>query len=182
MSFLKPNHHIFFLFVLCMLTDCYGEAKEQFRGQCYSNFFGFSTNGPFSGHVQSKPFSAIAAKSFSWDVEVAIEEMTTNHSVMDKKMYHMFESNRYPTIKGSFKDVNLDQKTTRFYLNIQNRSKPIEAVISQVTKSAKTTTFMLDFTISLKSFGLKAPSFLGIMRVYDKVKVKSNFTLTKDQA
>ena len=181
--------HLFFstifFFLLCIVQVA--DAKEEFRGQCYSEFIGSSTQGSFSGHVESQPFTAVSNdslnKGISYDVEVVVEKMTTNHASMDKKMYRMFKSDSYPIIRGSFQDVDLfNQKELSFLLVIQDTSNPIKGKILNLNNNGEKISFTLEFEVSLKRFHLKAPSFFGIMRVSDTVSVKSNFTLTKERA
>ena len=52
------------------------------------------------------------------------------------------------------------------------------AQVTQFKTTAEKTTFTLDFAVSLKSFGLKPPSVMGIIRVGDTVRLQAEVTLT----
>jgi hypothetical protein len=54
----------------------------------------------------------------------------------------------------------------------------VRATASNLKEAGEQVSFDLEFPVSLKEFDLKAPSFFGIVRVGDKVSVKTTFTLT----
>ena len=64
-----------------------------------------------------------------------------------------------------------------FTLEIAGVKQELVAKVSKLVTEGSRRTFDAAFEVSVKSFGLKTPSIMGLIRVNDIVKVTSHFTL-----
>ncbi len=182
------------------------------EGTCDIRFFGESTLHGFDGQAPCQPFTltsdgesganeekAVASEGESGKsgiirqpvVKVLVGEMDTDNSSRDKKMYAMFEQDKYPEIQGLFADLDPDvilpqlQATEtvagslEFNLRIREISLPVQAEISDLVVTPERILFVMEFPLSLASFQLKAPSVLGFIRVDDQVRVEVNVFLRR---
>ena len=62
-------------------------------------------------------------------------------------------------------------------LRIRDVERKVRATASNLKESGERVTFDLEFPVSLRKFDLKAPSVLSLIRVGDKISVKTTFTL-----
>lgn len=172
-------------------------APAGIRGDCDVAFLGTSTLHDFSGSVRCQPFAAVLVHDAmgkevlpSVEVEVPVAGMDTRNKSRDGQMREMFQSDRFPRIHASVRDVNVarlrqemgkdpDGKAPLdFLLRIRDVERKVRATASRLKESGERVTFALEFPVSLKEFDLKAPTVLGIIRVGDTVSVKTTFTLT----
>jgi hypothetical protein len=172
-------------------------APERILGACDVVFIGTSTLHDFSGSVRCLPFGAVLARDAAGDpvipvveVEVAVAGMDTRNKSRDRQMREMFRSDRFPRIHAAAHDVNVGRlregmgkdrggkAPLDLFLRIRDVERNVRATASNLKESGERVTFDLEFPVSLGEFGLKAPTVLGIVRVGDKVSVKTMFTLT----
>lgn len=123
-------------------------------------------------------------------VEVAVAGMDTRNKSRDGQMREMFRADRFPRIRGTAHDVDVERlreemgkgrggkAPLELLLRIREVERKIRVMASNLSESGDRVTFDLEFPVSLAEFDLKAPSVLGIVRVGDKVSVKTTFTLT----
>jgi polyisoprenoid-binding protein YceI len=156
-----------------------------------------STLHDVPGSARCQPFEAVLARDAagrrvipSVEVEVPVAGMDTRNRSRDGQMREMFRSERFPRIHGSAQDVDVERiraetgkgsggnASIDLLLRIRDTERKVRATASNLKESGERVTFDLEFPVSLREFGLKAPSVLGIVRVGDKVSVKANFTLT----
>lgn len=161
------------------------------EGRCNIRFFGESTLHDFEGETDCRPFSLESVGPQDGvsiyprpEVIVAVAEMTTNNSSRDKKMRKMFDSDKFPEIRGHFADLDMqtvlqqiDGKvdlpdTLEFDLQIRDISRRVTAKISSPGRNSNQLHFTLDFPLSLSSYSLDPPGVLGIIRVADQVRVE----------
>lgn len=184
------------VFLLLLLLAAPAFAGD-LRGVCDVRFLGSSTLHDFSGKCVCMPFHATVMRDAagkavlpSVDVEVSVAEMTTENESRDGQMRKMFDAGRFPRILASARDVDVDRLRGEMgkdaggkapldlMLRIRDVERKVRATASGLKESGERVTFAVEFPLSLKEFGLKAPSVLGIVRVGDKVSVKATFTLT----
>ena len=183
-----------FLLLLTLATPAFA---GDVRGICDVRFLGSSTLHDFSGKGACRPFNATisrdaAGKSVlpSVEAEVPVAEMTTENDSRDGQMRKMFDAGRFPHIRASARDVEVDRLREEMgkdsegkapldlLLRIRDVERTVRATASNLKESDERVTVAIEFPVSLKEFDLKAPSVLGIIRVGDKVSVKATFTLT----
>jgi hypothetical protein len=172
-------------------------APATIRGACDVAFLITSTLHDVPGSARCLPFAAVLARDGagrqvipSVEVEVPVAGMDTRNRSRDGQMREMFRSERFPRIHAAAHDVEVERLRVEtgkgpagnasidLLLRIRDRERKVRATASNLKESGGQVTFDLEFPVSLGEFDLKAPSFLGIFRVGDKVSVKANFTLT----
>jgi len=179
-----------------------GEAKAEpapatIRGACDVAFLITSTLHDVPGSARCLPFEAVLARDpagrqviSTVEVDVPVTGMDTRNTTRDRKMREMFLSERFPRIHAAARDVDVERLRGELgkghegkapldlLLRIRDVERKIRATASNLKESGGRITFDLEFPVSLREFDLKAPSVLGIIRVGDKVSVKTTFTLT----
>lgn len=166
-------------------------------GACDIGFFVTSTLHDFPGSARCQPFLVGIVRDASGKevipvlrVEVPVAGMSTRNGTRDGQMREMFQSDRYPSIRGTANDVDVERLRAEMgkggegkapldlVLRIREAERKIRAMASGLKTSGDRVTFDLEFPVSLGEFGLKPPTVFGIIRVGDKVAVKARFTLT----
>jgi polyisoprenoid-binding protein YceI len=172
-------------------------ASSTIRGGCDVAFLITSTLHDIPGSARCLPFAAVLARDAagrqvipSVEVEVPVAGMDTRNRSRDGQMREMFRSERFPRIHAAAHDVNVERLREEMgkgregkspldlVLRIRDVERTVRATASRLEESGGRVTFDLEFPVSLREFDLKAPSVLGIIRVGDKVSVKTTFTLT----
>lgn len=164
------------------------------EGACEIRFLGISTLHDFSGKVRCQPFTAGIVKEGTRkegiseaSVDVLVDEMDTGNKDRDKQMRDMFGSDRFPRIHGTIRDIDVDgireaaaregKALMELALRIRNVERKVPVTVTNLREEGDRVLFEVEFPVSLKDFGLKAPSFLFIIRVDDKVIVQGNVEL-----
>ncbi|MBF0594761.1 MAG: YceI family protein [Candidatus Omnitrophica bacterium] len=110
-----------------------------------------------------------------------IKQLKTRNMLMNRHMYEMFESDKYPQIIYNVNNLSTGTKLNTAQVN---GSLTIHGVTIDFPITAKTyekngiKEFKGQADISLKSFGLKAPRFL-MMKVADTVNVTFDIRMNK---
>jgi hypothetical protein len=168
----------------------------EIKGTCILRFVGISTLHDFAGTIRCQPFSADLVRTADGgtsipgvEVHVLVEEMDTGNNTRDGQMREMFQSDRFPRIHGTVKAIDVDgirreigkegggKAFFDLTLGIRDVERTIHAAATNFREEGSRVDFDVEFPVSLKDFGLKAPSFLGIFRVRDKVAVTGNVRL-----
>ena len=182
---------------LLLLLSATSSFAGEVRGTCDVRFQGTSTLHDFPGRGVCRPFTApmvhdAAGRAIlpSVEVEVPVDGMDTGNKSRDGQMRGMFQADRFPRIRASVRDVDLDRLREEMgkdpegrapldiLLRIRDVERRVSATASNLKETGERVAFALEFPVSLKEFGLKPPSVLGIIRVGDKVSVKATFDLT----
>ena len=172
-------------------------VPARFLGACDIAFLVTSTLHDVSGSARCQPFPVGIAHDPSGkevipvvEVEVPVAAMDTRNKSRDGQMREMFQSDRFPRIRGEAHDIDVERirveigkvrggnASIDLLLRIRDVERKVRATTSNLKESGERVTFDLEFPVSLREFGLKAPSVLGIIRVGDKISVKATFTLT----
>ncbi|MGE5247065.1 MAG: YceI family protein [Verrucomicrobiota bacterium] len=172
-------------------------APARIVGVCNVAFVVTSTLHDFTGSARCLPFEAALDRDAAGgrsiptvEVEVPVGGMDTGIASRNGKMREMFRSDRFPRIHGVAHDVDVDRllaemgkgrggnASIELLIRIRDVERKVRAMASNLKESGERVAFDLEFPLSLKEFGLKAPSILGIIRVADNVAVKTTFTLT----
>ena len=167
------------------------------QGVCEVAFLVTSTLHDVPGYARCLPFAAVLARDAAdrqvipvVEVEVPVAGMDTRNRSRDGQMREMFRSERFPRIHAAAHDVNVERLREEMgkgregkspldlVLRIRDVERKVRATASRLEESGGRVTFDLEFPVSLGEFDLKAPSVLGIVRVGDKVPVKTTFDLT----
>jgi YceI-like domain len=178
--------------VLVLLLASPGLAGEV-RGTCDLRFLGTSTLHEFTGTVRCLPFAASLVKGANGTsavpevlVDVPVEGMETGNRSRDATMRSMFESDRFPRIRGTVRNVDIDairqaegegKAGLDLSLRIRDVERNVRAAVTHLREEGSEVRFDLEFPVSLKEFGLEAPTVLFFIRVGDRVTVKGNVRL-----
>lgn len=163
----------------------------EWKGSCDIRFRGTSTIHDFTGNVRCQPIQVgggdvADGKTIIPGAEVAAlaAEMDTGEKTRDRQMREMFQSDKFPRIRGIF--TNIDPGNIRrdlrkspdgkvpldFTLRIRDIERPVHGVLSNFRERDGVISFDVDYAVSLKDYRLVPPKvFFGIVRVDDKVTV-----------
>ncbi|MFT4552382.1 MAG: hypothetical protein ACI9S8_001007 [Chlamydiales bacterium] len=158
-------------------TTTHGDTPQ---ASCNIEFVGSSTIGDFPGEVSGQDFDVqFHDNLWDWDIQIPVNEIDTYNSIQNKKMSHMFDSENFPFIEGNFRNMstNGEEDAITFVMTIKDIKKNIVAKVSNWKTNETNVSFDLNFPILLKDFKLKRPSFLGILKVVEKVDTTAHFTI-----
>jgi len=183
----KRSHTKIYAAATALLLLASAQGGE-FDGLAKITFKGTSTLHDFEGTATSAPFDATFSEEgktgqlyVSASTSVVILKMDTQNKKRDKKMFKMFETQTYALITGSLEKAPVPTAGSgeaTLLLKIHGVEKEIIATLSDFTHDDKTAQCKMTFTISLKAFGLKPPSVIGLIRVGDTVQVECIVTGT----
>jgi polyisoprenoid-binding protein YceI len=176
------------LFVLALASPA-----RALNGKCAIDFNGYSTLHDFEGHVRSRPYEvevtrdADGTERWSAKLSVPAMEMDTQHRRRDKNMRALLRVPDFPLIEG----VVHNEDPARYRgqpnppplpvnLNLVGRKNTLQTTVRNWQENEQRVRFDVEFAVSLKEFGLKPPSMLGMIRVDDRVDVVCHVLLLKD--
>jgi polyisoprenoid-binding protein YceI len=156
---------------------------SEWSGTCQADFAVSVTMDSFVGHVATEPF-AIADGSMPAQVDVQITKMDTGKKGRNEEMYKMFGADKNPVIHASATSaamLSLSANATNelpIQLTIAGQTNEVKATLTNFKEADGKRTFDAAFPVSVKSFGLKAPSMmLGAISVHDVVKITAHVSL-----
>lgn len=154
---------------------------DEFQGTATIEFRGSSTLHDFEGTVAAKPFSATyhaSEKSGEWRVSaktsLSVLDMTTRNKKRDNNMFKMLDPKNFELISGSITNATIPSEGSRetpVKVKIRDVELELGAILSDFKRDGDQASCRMDFPVSLKAFGLKPPSVMGIIRVDDTVEV-----------
>ncbi len=149
-------------------------------------FDGTSTLHDFGGQLPAQPFLLVLSNG-TWSAQATVRsgQMTTAHEKRDKNLHAMMDTNGYPLLLGRVVSAPVPGPTgTNALLALKIRSVETNLVV-RITDWAESDTeirFHAAWEVSLKQFGLKPPSVLGVIRVGDRVQLTADVTASKTNA
>jgi hypothetical protein len=169
--------------VVCVLGFfAAGTAMAAWNGTCQVDFAVAVTMDGFVGHVTTEPF-AVAEDGGSTSVDVQIKNMDTGKKGRTEDMFKMFSADKFPAIRAVVSSAGLmtlkpdATNELPFQLAITGQTNEVKGTLINLKETDGRRTFDAVFPVSLKSFGLKAPSMmLGAIKVADVVKVTAHVT------
>lgn len=185
----------YLLLLIMMIIASFAAAAvaSDYDGHCDIIFEVQTTTTNFSGTAVCKPFTINAADDRISIPVIVVEvaTMATGNSRRDKAMREMLEHTTFPLITGNTETfiqgglVTSEHHLVRppeeltFALTIRDVTHRITATVTEPQSAAATIAATLAFDLSLSSFALDPPSFLGIIRVKDTVKVRATMSLDR---
>lgn len=170
----------------------YAQA-EAMSGKCSIDFKGYSTLHDFEGHVRSQPYTvevnrgADGAEQWAAKLAVPAAQMDTQHRRRDKNMHALLRVLQFPLIEGSVAPADpvlyrgaANPPALPIALTIAGRANTLQATVKNWQENERRVQFDVEFPVSLKQFGLKPPSVMGVIRVDDRVDVVCHVVLLKD--
>ncbi|MCG3147821.1 MAG: hypothetical protein PCFJNLEI_01262 [Verrucomicrobiae bacterium] len=156
-------------------------AEQVLPAEAAITFAGKSTLHDFTGQVTAAPFNIQISENptnhlreCAATVAVTVTNMSTAKPARDRKMFAMFNAPTHPLIRAVVEHLpvptgRLQRATVR--LTIAGKEQTVAALVEDWQETNGQITFRLTCDVSLKEFGLEAPSVIGLIRVADKVHV-----------
>lgn len=159
-------------------------GSAAWQGACTVEFDTKATVDSFVGTAASQPFR-VADGAEDIVIAVRIADMQTGKAKRDAEMQHMFHADQYPVLSGTtssaaVRSLASDSATPQdlpIRLTIGDVTKDLTARVTGVKDEAGRRTFDAAFDVSLKAYGLRAPSVMGMIRVHDIVRVTTHIAL-----
>jgi polyisoprenoid-binding protein YceI len=111
------------------------------------------------------------------DVVVDARSLRTGLAARDERLRAMLAADRWPDIVARFRGVDpaVVEATHRlpFALTIRDVTRRVEAVVMRWARGERDLALDAEMVVSLRDFGLEAPSVLGLVRVGDVVRVRA---------
>jgi len=155
---------------------------EEVEAMATIAFHGTSTLHGFEGTVDTAPFTATFRKDdetgqlyVSATATVSVLDMTTHHKKRDKNMFKMLNPQDFSLITGVLANAPLPEEGSSeviLHLKIHDVEQEVPATLSDWKREGDLGSCRMVFSVSLKAFGLKAPSVMGLIRVGDIVNVE----------
>lgn len=174
------------LTLLLMTTLVVPAFSKTLYGTATSDFKVKATVDSFVGTAVSEPFN-VNSDEERVTVVVEIAKMETGKKKRDKEMLHMFHADEFPQLSGSASTAAIlalepveDAVDLPIEFVMHGVTNEVIGKVTNVKKDEGELSFDLAFPLSLKEFGLKAPSVMLMIRVNNIVNVTSRVTLSKD--
>jgi polyisoprenoid-binding protein YceI len=162
-----------------------GAEARQLPAQADIRFQCTSTLHDFEGAVPAQPFVLSLSSSNTWSAQAAVVvwQMNTASEGRDRNMWKMFGTNNHPLIRGEVKPSVAPPAGTNvtLTLTIRDQKRDLSVQIIGWTEDAEAVRFHAAWDVSLKQYGLKPPTVMGIIRVGDNVHVEADVTASKMQ-
>lgn len=167
---------------LCVALGLAATARVEagdWSGTAAVAFTGTSTLHDFGGTLTGAPVrctSSGTGTSMTWAAsgEMNVTNLSTSNSGRDAKMMTMLSAATWPVIRASVPvDPLVPVGTTGCMVRVEiaGCTNQLPAAVSNWTVNADALAFDVTFRLSLKTFSLKPPSVLGMIRVADRVDV-----------
>jgi polyisoprenoid-binding protein YceI len=164
-------------------------SSADYQGSVAVAFAGKSTLHDFKGTVTVEKFEIRAVRnedksstSYSAIVDVSVAGMDTANDKRDKTMQGMFEMVKFPVIRGEVTNLVVTAegpKPTEIQLKIRDKVNTLPVTVSNWNTEGDNLSFQMRFNVSLKAYGLKPPSVMGLIRVADNVTVECAVNASK---
>ncbi len=158
-----------------------GTVHIRFQGE--STLHGFTgTAPPQSLQLTSDP----ASGTFTTEIKLPVATLDTDNGWRDAKMRDLLEADAHPEIVARFQNLAPaalrpssaeSPSTLAFDLRLRTVERHIEATVSNWRETPTSLSFDATFVVSLRSFGLEAPSVAGLVRVDDSITVEVHVDL-----
>jgi hypothetical protein len=160
-------------------------APQRWPAEASIRFDGTSTLHDFGGTLAAQPFVfTLVSNTWSAEADVLAALMNTASEGRDRNMHKMFDTNAHPRLHGSITNAPVPVAggtniVMAFKIRKQQFNLPV--CVSNWTETPGQIQFHAAWDVSLKQYGLKPPSVLGVIRVGDKVSVKADVTVDKSK-
>lgn len=158
-------------------------GPHRWPAEAIIRFNGTSTLHDFGGVLAAQPFVfTMISNTWSAEADVLAAQMNTASEGRDRNMHKMFDTNSYPRLHGSVSNAPVPVAGgTNITLGFQIRNQKLELPVrvENWTETAERIEFHAGWEVSLKQYGLKPPSVLGVIRVGDKVRVEADVSVDK---
>ena len=174
---------ILIVFVLGALT-CFSQELVQDKTASEITFtiknFGFNVPGNFNQFIVSSNFSTSNLKGSFLNVKISVASIFTDSEARDE---HLLESDyfnikKHPEIvfeSNAIEKITASKYLLKGFITIKGIKKRIETTLN-VTTSKTTVTFLTDFSLNRRDFGVGGSSFV----LSKEVNIKMKYVGTKN--
>jgi hypothetical protein len=159
------------------------ESLQRFPARATVRFAATSTLHDFGGQLPAQPFLIVISNgTWSASADVLSSDMDTASEKRDRNMHRMLGTNDYPRIHGEVAGAPipvLGETNAMLRLRIRDRTNDLPARISAWQDTPEEIQFHAEWDLSLKAFGLKPPSVVGVIRVGDRVRLEADVRASK---
>jgi len=171
-------------------------AGEKWAGACSITFKGDSTLHDFAGTVAADPFTLTVndpedheKTSLDAKIDVSVAKMDTKEEKRDENLRASLDAARHPVISVVLDHVKIadtrpqwqgrlpKSSVVPFDLKILGKTGKHTGKVTSWNEKSGTVTMVVAFPVSLKAYGIKVPSVLGVIRVKDTIEVEATLTL-----
>src|SRR4030095_107004 len=160
--------------------DAGGDSVQRYPATAVIRFAGTSTLHDFGGELPAQPFVLILSNG-TWSASAGVlsAQMATASEGRDRNMHRMLATNDYPEIHGTVVNAPIPDGKTHgtnaiLQLKIREQIRALPVAIQYWQETRENIRFHAVWQVSLKQYGLKAPSVAGIVRVGDRVKIDAD--------
>lgn len=167
-------------------------ADGTLNGQCDISFDAQATMHDFQGKVKSEAFPVTSTGAgdeqlLTWKTEVSPKLIKTGEGGRDEEVQKTLKFAQFALMSGSAGPVSVASLKKAdaelpFELSIAGITQSKKAVITAWKQDEKSISFNASFDVSMKDFGLKPKSMMGLIRVHDVVRVTCHFTFAPPQS
>lgn len=158
-------------------------VPQRWPAEAIIRFNGTSTLHDFGGALAAQPFVfTVVSNTWSAEADVLAAQMNTASEGRDRNLHKMFDTNSYPRLHGRVTQAPVPAAgSTNITLGFQIRNKQLDLPVrvANWTETAERIEFHAEWEVSLKQYGLKPPSVLGVIRVGDQVRVEADVSVDK---
>lgn len=169
-----------------MVSSLAGAPACAWPASAQVRFQGTSTLHDFEGQVAAQPFMlTLTSNTWSAKGEVLAAEMTTANTSRDRKMWNMLAASAHLRITGEIQPSLIpppEGTNAMLTLRIRDQTHAIPVRITDWKATADEVRFHASWDVSLKQYGLKPPSVVGVIRVGDNVHLDAQVTARKPLA
>ena len=109
-------------------------------------------------------------------------QMATGNEKRDRNMHQMLRTNAFPKIHGEVASAPIPSSAgthVTLRLRIRDKTNQLPVRVMAWTETGSQIKFRAAWELSLKDYGLKPPSVMGVLRVGDRVKLEADVTAAK---
>ena len=142
--------------------------------------FGFNVPGNFSQFIASSNFSARNLQGSFLNVKISVASIFTDSEARDKHLLEVdyFNFKKYPNIlfeSSVIEKITPSKYLLKGFITIKGIKKRIQTTL-KVTSSKTTLTFLTDFSLNRRDFGVGGSSFV----LSKEVNIKMIYVATKN--
>jgi hypothetical protein len=164
------------------------EPVQRYPATAVIRFNGTSTLHDFGGELGTQPFVLIVSNG-TWSASAAVlsGQMATASEGRDRNMHRMLATNEYPEIRGTVANAPIPNgkapaTNVILQLKIRDQTRALPVVVQEWEESQENIRFRAAWQVSLKQYGLKAPSVMAVVRVGDRVKLEADVVATRPRS
>lgn len=161
------------------------DTVRSYPARAVVRFTGTSTLHDFGGQLPAQPFSLILSNgTWSASADILAGLMATDNEKRDRKMHEMLHTNEHPRLQGSVSGALIPgpgstATNATLTLKIRGNTQSLNVRVGKWQETADAIRFHAEWELSLKQYGLKPPSVVGVIRVGDTVRLEADVTATK---